>query len=66
METARKKMSLPVPSTVAPGSCPDPTPTPTQTCHTGTEMPHSETPEWFGYCSGVKRCDIGEAGPTVS
>lgn len=25
-------------------------------------MPHSETPEWFEYCSGIKRCDIREPG----
>lgn len=39
---------------------PDPTPISTQALHTGTEMPDSETPEWFDYCSGTKRCNIRE------
>lgn len=48
------------PSAVATGTSPDPTPISTQALYTGTEMPHSETPEWFDYCSGTKTCDIRE------
>lgn len=62
VETAGEKRFLPGFSAVAIGTCLDLTPISTQALHTGTVMPHSETPEWFGYCSGTKRCDIRELG----
>lgn len=53
---------LPGFSAGATGTCLDLTPVSTQALHTGTVVPHSETPEWFVYCSGTKRCDIREMG----
>lgn len=60
METAGEGSFLAGLSAMATGTCLDLTPISTQALHTGTVMAHSETPEWFEYCSGTRRCDIRE------
>lgn len=58
-------MFLPGPSAVVTGTRPDPTPISTQALYTGTERPHSETPEWFDNCLGTKTVTLGRQGPIL-
>lgn len=62
METAGEGCFLPGLSAMATGTCLDLTPISTQALHTGTVMAHSETPEWFEYCSGTRGVTLGRHG----